>query len=558
MFSTKIYYLTQHTSYWRRAALLIYKKSHVGLALNPEQKLQFRDDLCQFGMPVEAWIDFRIIADWVSQGLPIPLIAMSDYILSKQYDDGSWSVDGFVPNSGSILRSLELCALLGFGSSDKQIATGLDYLENALINGGLQSPGPIPGAPIEIGTTARCLHTISRLRPDSCAIGKMKNCLENALFVDGDLACWHTDADIASTNEGITGASALALNALLKTGSDVLSLSCVVRWFVCLQNPDGGWSERKGGTSSVDNTFNVLRALKVAFQKGLKVEGLEESIQKGKDYTFDDKHITRKADISRFAMLLRARLLFADDPYSTEIMRVLDTITDRADEWCSPQAHFYNSLLITGLAIAEWLSISRTAGNPYAWSRKNKDKALTFLFDFPVQMPSFYPKSKVGIVENFLNELTTTRLHGLTNFIERSITIQDISAMFLSVLIFFGIYVDSDLIKAIMLPGNTFVYATPLLAIYISWLLLKWRSRPSTLNFISTTLLAAIMAWGLIWWLSLSNDQIETALNNITIGNPEFWRLILFFALFIDIGKRLISRTHLDRLLLDPIEKRLE
>ena len=157
MFPTKLYYLTRHTSYWRRAAMIIHKKSDAGFALNPDQNLQFRDNLCRFGLPVEAWIDFRVIADWVGQGLPIPLIAMSDYILSRQYDDGSWSADGVVVNSGATYRSLELCVLLGFGSSDKQIAKGQHYLEKALINGGLQSPGPLPGAPIEIGTTAR-LH----------------------------------------------------------------------------------------------------------------------------------------------------------------------------------------------------------------------------------------------------------------------------------------------------------------------------------------------------------------------------------------------------------------
>ena len=402
MFSTKLYYLTQHTSYWRRAALMIHKKSDAGLALNPDQDLQFRDDLCRFGMPVEAWIDFRVIADWVDQGLPIPLIAMSDYVLSRQCDDGSWSVDGVVVNSGATYRSLELCALLGFGSSDKQIAKGLHYLDNALINGGLQSPGPLPGAPIEIGTTARCLHTISLLQPDSCAIGEMKNYLENALFVDSNLACWHTDADIASTDEGI------------------------------------------------------------------KVDGLEDTLQQGRDYILDNRHITRKADISSLAMLLRARLLLSSDAYSVEIIRVLDAITERSHEWYSPQAHFYNAVLITGLALAEWLSLTRSAGNPYARQRRNKDKALAFLMDFPVKMPGFYPGSKGGIVERLLNGSTTTHLHGLASFIEGSLTLHDISSMCLSVLNFFGIYVDSDLIKAIMLPDEPFVYTTPLLAIYVS------------------------------------------------------------------------------------------
>ncbi len=88
--------------------------------------------------------------------------------------------------------------------------------------------------------------------------------------------------------------------------------------------------------------------------------------------------------------------------------------------------------------------------------------------DFPVKMPGFYPGSKGGIVERLLNGLTTTHLHGLASFIEGSLTLHDISSLYLSVLNFFGIYVDSDLIKAIMLPDEPFVYTTPLLAIYVS------------------------------------------------------------------------------------------
>jgi hypothetical protein len=263
-------------------------------------------------------------------------------------------------------------------------------------------------------------------------------------------------------------------------------------------------------------------------------------------------------------MLLRARLLFVKCPYDVEITRVLDAITDRAQEWYSPQAPFYNAVLIVGLALAEWLKLARSDGNnPYARKRGNKDKALALLFDFPVQMPSFYPGSKGGVVEKLLNRLATTRLHRLANFIEGSLTLHDISAMCLSVLIFFGVYVDSDLIKTIMLPNEPLAYTTPLLVIYVSWLLVKWRNRPSALNFISTTLLAVTMAWGLVLWLGLSNEHIGKALigktlGNIVIGSPELWRLILFFALFIDIGKRLINLTHLDRLLIDPREKEKE
>lgn len=555
MFSTKLYYLAQNTSHWRRAAFIIHKKTKPGLILNPDQDLQFRDDLDRFGLVVEAWIDFRILANWISKGVPIPLIAMLDYILSNQNHDGSWSVDGVIPSSGATIRSLEICALLGFELPNKQVTKGLHYLKNALKDGGLQSPGPITGAPIEIGTTARCLHTASMLQPDSRTITNIKNYLENAIFHDGNLACWHTDKKLPSTDEGITGSSGLALHALLKTGSENSSLPSAVRWLVQMQNSDGGWSELKDGPSNVDNTFNVLRALKVAVQKDGNVDGLKEALRKGQNYVLKKSHIARKAQISNLAMLLRARLLFIDDPYDVEIMRVLEAITDRVDEWYSPKAPFYNAVLIVGLALVEWLCMAKSAGNPYAHQRRNKDKALTFLFNFPVQMPSFYPGSKGGFVEKMLNGLAATRLHSLANFIEGSLTFQDISSMCLTVLIFFGVYVNSDLIKAVMLPNEPFTYTAPLLTIYLSWLLLKWHGRSSAVNFFSTTLLAGMMAWGLTLWLGLSNGYIEKALSNMAIGSPELWRLMLFFTLFIDIGKQMISGANLDRLLIDSREK---
>ncbi len=106
-----------------------------------------------------------------------------------------------------------------------------------------------------------------------------------------------------------------------------------------------------------------------------------------------------------------------------------------------------------------------------------------------------------------------------------------------------------------MLPGEPIVFTPPILVIFASWLAIKWRDRPSTLNFISTTLLASVMAWGLILWLGLVNKNIAKALDNTVIGNPELWRLMLFFALFIDIGKRLVSRAHIDRLLTDPAKE---
>jgi len=548
MVPTNLYYIANHTGQWRRAALLIHKRcGH--LALHPEMNLEFRDYMGKYGLPVEGWVDFQIIAAWIRDGLPIPLATMLHYVLSEQRKDGSWSVDEIVPNSGAMIRSLELCGLLDIDESLDQVRLGLEYLEEALQDGGLQFPVPLPGALIETGTTARCLYTLSMLRPHSTKINEIKHYLEQTILLEGDFACWHTVNSIQSVAQGITGASALALHALLQVDSQHDGLVKVVHWLVQRQNPDGGWGEKIEGLSSVDNTFNVLRALNLAYKQGLSVKGIEEALEKGRCYVYEKKHLDVHCQISSLAMLLRVRLLFAKTPYDPEIMQVLDAIAVRTNEWYNPKAHYYNAILIIGLALSEWLVKARSIDNPYAHSRNKGDKGLAFMLDFPVRTPPFYQGARDGAIERLLDALVTTRFNGLAPLMEDSITFRDVTAMFLTLIIFSGVYVNSDLINAILLPNasNQTSYLIPFVSIYGIWLWLKWRIRPNTVNFFATTGLAWFLSWGIIQWLGLSNKDILNVLQEMT--NPSsLWRMLLFFALFIDIGKHLVSKLQLDKI----------
>ena len=531
---------------WRRAAYLLHRESPHGLALNPDDPLEFRDQMDRYHLPSEAWIDFRILTRWIRAGVPIPLIVILDFVLSQQCPDGSWSVDGRLPNSGACYRSLEYAARMGLGDKDVRLKKGLDFLEISLEKGGLRSPGPLPGMPLEVGTTARCLHVFSLLRPDSPAVLEMQSWLYARLFVSGELACWHTDYVIDDPNQGITGATSLALFALLRCGApDREMVGRVVRWLLRVQNPDGGWPDKPGALSSIDNTYNVSRALLEARKRGVTIEGLNEALAKTEQFVYQPVHL-HSASPSSLAMTLRARLLFTRGAFDRPVIESVDALEQCKEHWYTPTAHYYNAILICGLALAEWLDKAREEGNPY--ERTRDSRGLRFLLDFPVDIPPFCPGYRGGIYERLLGALAAGRMYPAASLIEETFTIRDFGGMVLGLILFFAVYVDADLLHAVMVRGEGHAYTLPFGLLYAAWLLLKWRDRSTTLNFLATTLLAWGLAMGLMAWLGTAWKTGGEIPSWHDWRDPAFWRLGLFFALMIDAGRRLVRQTHLDRI----------
>ncbi len=478
--------------------------------------------------------------------MPIPLIVILDFVLLQQRSDGSWSVDGRLPNSGACYRSLEYAARVGLGGKDARLEKGLDFLETSLEEGGLRSPGPLPGMPPEVGTTARCLHVFSLLRPDSPAVREMQSWLYARLFVSGELACWHTDYAIDDPDRGITGATSLALFALLRCGNpDRETLGRVVRWLLRVQNPDGGWPDKPRSPSSIDNTYNVLRALIEARNLGIAIEELNEALKKTEQFVHLPVHLDN-ASPSGLAMTLRARLLFAQSAFDRPVVESLAALERYKERWYTPAAHYYNAILICGLAVAEWLDKAREEGNSYERTRVSRGQR--FLLDFPVDIPPFCPGHRGGLYERMLGALAAGRMYPAASLIEETFTIRDFGGMVLGPILFFAVYVDADLLRAVMVRGEGHAYTLPFALLYAAWLSLKWRDRSTTSNFFATTLLAWGLALGLIAWLGTAWKTGGGIPDWHDWGDPAFWRLGLFFALMIDAGRRLVHQTHLDRI----------
>jgi len=141
MIPVNLYYFSTSTDEWRKLYVLL-NDVYNGPVPSLEKRLN-RDLLYRYKIPLEAWIDLRIIEIWIKHKLPIPLISMLSYILSIQRRDGSLSVDGIIPNSGATYRTIELANLLGL-AENKKIKKAIRFLSNSIYScKGLPAPGPV-------------------------------------------------------------------------------------------------------------------------------------------------------------------------------------------------------------------------------------------------------------------------------------------------------------------------------------------------------------------------------------------------------------------------------
>ena len=566
-----LYYISLSSDVWRRVYLLLNDVFGSDIP-DPRKDLDKRDLLIKYGIPVEAWIDLRILEKWFRANIPIPLVSMLGYILSLQRDDGSFSVDNVMPNSGATYRTIELALLLGF-HGDRRVMKAVDFLVSSLIDGGLASPGPVEGAVLEVGTTARFMHILTRLVKDKGfekfepTIEDMRRFLLSRVYISNDEAAWHTDLDreeIGDIDKCITGATSLALYAmsLLDKPEDGELVSKVCRWLLRQQKDDGGWSDAKGGTSNIDNTFNVVRALTHSqkFLDSQLASKVKESLSKAKTFV-DSINPYELRTVSLRAMLLRSRLLIHEDPLHKGIIDAIDALTDMRQNWYSPGRHIYNEILIAGISLAEWVGKLHLCNiNPYEIAKGKESKSFKFLFSFPVEIPPFFQGYRDGLGERLLNFLTKLKCNrSFIRFLNESVTIRDIVALIMATFLMLGLFFSEDFIQAIVLPKRNYlvdIYSTVVVSIiYGFWLVLKFRFRNSIPHFFMTTLLALAISYFLIeGWLQFSNELImDTVKSNKLL--PEL-RLVLVFSLLIDAGRRLINISEIDKMFLSKVGNR--
>ena len=116
-----------------------------------------------------------------------------------------------------------------------------------------------------------------------------------------------------------------------------------------------------------------------------------------------------------------------------------------------------------------------------------------------------------------------------------------------------GVFISDDFIKALILPyrnEDVNVYSTSVMSgLYILWLLIKLRFRDNFLHFLTTTALSVLIATFIVFgWLRYSDELVSEII--ISGEVLPITRLIMTFSLILDVGRRLINVSDLDKILL--------
>ncbi len=187
-------------------------------------------------------------------------------------------------------------------------------------------------------------------------------------------------------------------------------------------------------------------------------------------------------------------------------------------------------------------------------TRDSKHNGVRALFSFPLEMPPLLPGYRDGVGERFLNFVAKAR-HGYF-FVEKlssSITARDIVSLIMATIIMIGVFISDDFIKALILPyrnEDVNVYSTSVMSgLYILWLLIKLRFRDNFLHFLTTTALSVLIATFIVFgWLRYSDELVSEII--ISGEVLPITRLIMTFSLILDVGRRLINVSDLDKILL--------
>lgn len=256
--------------------------------------------------------------------------------------------------------------------------------------------------------------------------------------------------------------------------------------------------------------------------------------------------------VSLRAMYLRAKLLLIEDPLDKKVLKSLKALTDMKDRWFSKEGHLYNEMLIAGIAIGEWLCSVKE--NPYRLVREGGNEELKELLSFPVEIPPLFSGHRDGVGERLLNFLVRThRGYRLVEKLSESFTIRDMVSLIVAAFLMLGIFLSEDFLKALILPernSKVDVYSTLIvISLYFLWLSIKFRFRESILHFLITTILSILIALFLLWgWLRYSDEMVSFLLKEGEI--LPLLRIVIVFSLILDVGRRLINVSELDRILL--------
>jgi Prenyltransferase and squalene oxidase repeat len=249
---------------WRRLSLISADGSITGLTDE-----QLVGQLEEFGIPRHQLGLAHLLQSWQRGRIP-PDVAFSLWNLRERVDQCGCIYRRQtlrVEESSPAIRYIQLAAEVGeTQESDPTLRRVVIWLLARQLSDG-SVPLIISTGYGETGQTSRTLSALARLRDPSVAkhLDAMRDYLLNAPIVQPTGAAWsYSKVD----RTPVTGSTSLAVTALIRYGCRDEVIRQGLRYLLAVQDPDGGWAEVPGHRATIQNTFQVVRAIGEATRSG--------------------------------------------------------------------------------------------------------------------------------------------------------------------------------------------------------------------------------------------------------------------------------------------------
>lgn len=250
---------------WRRLSLISADGSITGLTGE-----QLVGQLEEFGIPRHQLGLAHLLHSWQRGRIP-PDVAFSLWYLRERVDTSGCIYRRQalrVEESSPAIRYIQLAAEAGeTQESDPTLRRVVAWLLDRQLSDG-SIPLIISTGYGETGQTSRTLSALARLRDTSLAehLDAMRDYLLSTPIMQPTGAAWsYSKVD----RTAVTGSTSLAVTALIRYGCRNEVIRRGLRYLLAAQEPDGGWAEVPGHRTTIQNTFQVVRAIREAALSGM-------------------------------------------------------------------------------------------------------------------------------------------------------------------------------------------------------------------------------------------------------------------------------------------------
>jgi hypothetical protein len=316
----------------------------------------------------------------------------------------------------------------------------------------------------------------------------MRECLESTAIQQPVGQAW---LSVPDDQVPVTGATSLALLALIESGVRSPVVLEGIRFIQAVQNRSGAWSEIPGREDSCQNTFNALRALTAAEAAGLMTSMELTVFLKSARVWLDSvvRHSKRWGTTElAFGLRLAGLLNLLDlDRFAT----MAETLRSRRLQTLHQSSDLYADTEIAALALLETARRVKTGMDEKRWSR---------LWQLPVIPPPFL-RQDTYLYDVLYGAIRSARWVRFIDLVARHGVLERAIATLIGSIAALGV-VDQRVSNAFMITqinAHSVTVTITLASIVCLWLGLKVAARSGVRSLLTTTIGSLIAATALLW-----------------------------------------------------------